>query len=725
MNSIIKLAATAAIAAPALFNPLSMTAAETHQNPFLTPYTTPWQIPPFEQITFADYLPAIRQGIAEQKAEIQKIADNKQAPTFDNTILAMEQSGALLNKVMMVFSSLNECDNSPEMDAIADEAFPLYSAAQDEIMMNDKLFKRVKKLYDERQTLGLSAPQKRDIEETYRQFVRNGAELAPAQKEELKKLNLQLADLYLKFNRNLLNATNSAQIVVDNAGELAGLPESVVAVAAEEAAQKGMQGKWLFTVHAPSRLPVLQFADSRNLRERMYKAYTTQATSGEFNNYPVIGEIVKARARKAQLLGYPDFASYMTANVMAKTPQNAENLLMQIWKPAVERVGEEIAEMQQVVDEENGGFEIAPWDYYYYAEKVRQRKYALNEDDVKGYFQVDSVAKGIFRMAERLYGVTFTELPDAPRYHPDVKVYEVKDTDGNHVAVFMTDYYQRPSKRQGAWMDAIQISFEDPDGTSARPIVYNVCNFPKPTAESPSLLSMDEVETMFHEFGHGLHGMLTKAKLRSQSGTSVDRDFVELPSQIHEHWAFEPELLKDYARHYKTGELIPDSLVAKIQAASTHNQGFTTTELAGAALLDLNWGQLNPAEGETIDVEAFEKSVAAKLGMPSQIAYRYRSPYFKHVFGADQYASGYYTYLWAEVLDTDGFELFQEKGIFDPETAKLFKEKVLETGGSEDPMVLYVKFRGHEPNVDALLRNRGLLKTVPAQGGDLNQKGGK
>lgn len=725
-SSIIKLAATAAIAVPALFNPMnSMTAAEKHQNPFLAPYTTPWQIPPFDKITFADYLPAIKQGIAEQKAEIAAIASNSAAPTFENTILAMEQSGALLNRVMMVFGSLNECDNTPEMDAIADEALPLYSAAQDEIMMNDKLFQRVKTLYDNRNTIGLSKAQKRDVEQTYRQFVRNGALLSSAQKEELKQLNLRLSDLYLKFNRNLLNATNAIEITVSNPEELAGLPDNVLAVAAEEAAQRGKKGQWVFTVHAPCRLPVLQYAKNRALREKMYKAYTTQATSGEFNNYPVIGEIVKERARKAKLLGYPDFASYMTADVMAKTPQNAENLLMEIWEPAVERVGEEIAEMQKVVDEEKGGFEIAPWDYYYYAEKVRQRKYALNEDDIKGYFQVDSVAKGIFRMAERLYGVTFTEMPDAPRYHPDVKVYEVKDADGKHVAVFMTDYYQRPSKRQGAWMDGMQVSFVDPDGTSARPIVYNVCNFPKPTADSPSLLSMDEVETMFHEFGHGLHGMLTTAALRSQSGTSVDRDFVELPSQIHEHWAFEPELLKDYARHYKTGELIPDSLITKIQAASTHNQGFTTTELAGAALLDLNWGHLNPAEGETIDVEAFERGVAQKLGMPSQIAYRYRSPYFKHVFGSDQYASGYYTYLWAEVLDTDGFELFEEKGVFDPATAKLFLENVLQKGGSEDPMELYVKFRGHEPKVDALLRNRGLWKPEGAKGGELKEKGGK
>ena len=719
-----RLTVAAAIAMPALCSPVDAM-SQQHQNPLLAPYDTPFQIPPFDKITYADYLPAIRQGIAEQKAEIDAITSNPAAPTIDNTILAMEQSGSLLNRVMMLFSSLNECMNTPEMNEIAREAFPLYSKAQDEIMMNDKLFDRVRKLYDKRDKLGLDGPALRDLELTYNQFVRNGAKLSAAQKEELKAVNSRLTDLYLKFNDNLLNATNSFELVVDNEADLAGIPASVRAVAAEEAAARGKQGKWVFTLHAPSRLPVLQSAENRDLRRRMYQGYTTQATSGKYNNYPVIGEIVKTRAEKARLLGYPDFASYMTANVMAKTPQNAENLLLQIWKPAVERVREEVAEMQQVVDDEKGGFKIEPWDYYYYAEKVRQRKYALNEDDVKAYFQVDSVTKGVFNMANRLYGVTFTEMPDAPRYHPDVKVYEVKDAAGEHVAVFMTDYFQRPSKRQGAWMDAFQISFVDPDGSSQRPIVYNVGNFTKPSADTPSLLSMDEVQTLFHEFGHGLHGMLTKARLRSQSGTGVDRDFVELPSQIHEHWAFEPELLKEYARHYRTGELIPDSLVNKIQAASTHNQGFTTTELAGAALLDLQWGKLNPANDEAIDVEAFEKSVADRLGMPAEVAYRYRSPYFKHVFGSDGYASGYYTYLWAEVLDTDGFELFKEKGIFDPATAKAFRENVLETGGSSDPMELFVKFRGHEPKVDALLRNRGLWHPTPAEGGDLKQKGGK
>lgn len=699
--------------------------AAERNNPFLEPYNTPYNIPPFDRITTADYMPALEEGLKIYRGEIDAIANQKATPTFDNTILAMEKSGELTTRVMGVLMSLSEADSNPELQKVADEAMLLYGSTVDNVMMNDKLFERVKYLYDNRAKLGLNGPRRRAVEKSYRDFTRNGALLSAADKEELKKLNNRLTELYSKFNSNLLKATNSYQLVVDDPAMLSGLPESTIALAADEAKQRGLDGKWVFTLHAPSRLPVLQFADNRDLRRQIYEAYTTQASSGEYNNYPVIGEIVKTRAAKAKLLGYPDYAAYMTANVMAKTPENAENLLMQIWRPAIKRVDKEVAEMQTLADDLGDKITIEPWDYYYYAEKVRRKKYALDEDEVKGYFEIDSVAKGIFAMAERLYGIHFTPIPNAPKYHPDVKVYDVTDDKGEHVAVFMTDYFSRPSKRQGAWMESLQGSFIDPDGKSQRPIVYNVANFAKPTPGSPSLLSMDDVETMFHEFGHGLHGMLTRAALRSQSGTNVDRDYVELPSQIHEHWAFEPSLLKEYAHHYKTGAVIPDSLIAKIEASSTHNQGFTTTELAGAALLDLAWGHLNPAEGETVDVEAFEAQVANKLGMPRQVKYRYRSPYFKHVFGSDGYASGYYTYLWAEVLDTDGFELFREKGVFDPATAKLFRENVLEMGGSEDPMVLYVKFRGHEPSVKALLRNRGLDDEAEPESHDLKTPGGK
>lgn len=691
------------------------------KNPFLEPYTTPYEIPPFDQISYEDYLPALEAGIAQHQNEIDSIAANTEAPTFENTILALDRSGEILDKVVAVFANLDESNSSPEMVEIAEKFYPMLSKHRDETAMNDKLFERVKYLYDHPE-LGYASDQRRMIEETYKSFTRSGALLDADKKEQLKTVNSELTDLYLQFNKNLLNATNSFEIVVEDSLQLAGLPASSIAVAAEEAAKRGLgDGKWVFTLHAPSRLPLLQYADNRDLRKQMYEGYTSLASSGEYNNNPVISKILIARAKKARLLGFDNYGAYMTDNVMAKTVENAEELLMQIWRPAVKKVGEEVAEMQAVVDENGGDFKIAPWDYYYYAEKVRQKKYDLDESKVREYFALDSVRNGIFTMAEKLYGVKFSEMPDAPKYFDEVTVYDVTDaTTGEHVAVFMTDYFPRESKRQGAWMSEFKGSWINDDGTASRPIIFNVGNFSRPTADTPALLTLDEVETMFHEFGHGLHGMLSRARYKGQAGTNVDRDFVELPSQIHEHWALEPELLKTYARHYKTGEAIPDELISKLEAAATHNQGFATAELAGAALLDLEYGKLNPTND--VDAAEFEKNVAEKLGMPAELTFRYRSPYFKHIFGSDGYASGYYTYLWAEVLDTDGFELFKEKGIFDPATAKAFKENVLEKGGSEDPMVLYVNFRGHEPSVDALLRNRGL---EPMPKIDLKSKSGK
>lgn len=698
--------------------------AATRTNPFLEPYNTPYNIPPFEKIQYGDYLPAIEQGIKEYKKEIDAIVSNPAKPDFNNTILAMEKSGLLLNRVMSVFSALDETESCPEMVAISEKAYPMYSQCNDEVMMNPGLFKRVKSVYDRRKSLNLTAPQMRAVEQLYKNFTRNGALLSDSDKEKLKAINTNLTDLYLKFNKNLLDDTNAFQLFVTDQAKLAGLPEANIAQAADAAKAAGKEGQWLFTLHAPSRLPLLQYADNRDLRRQMYEGYINLASSGKNDNRPVINRILQERAQKAKLLGFKDFASYSTDNVMAKTTEAAEDLLLEIWTPAINRVAEEVKEMQALADRNGDKIKIEPWDYYYYAEKVRKDKYDLDEGEVRSYFSLDNVRKGIFSMAERLYGIKFTEMPDAPKYNPEVTVYDVTDLKGNHVAVFMTDYFPRASKRQGAWMSEFQGAFKDPDGKTQRPIVFNVGNFSKPTGDTPALLTLDEVETMFHEFGHGLHGMLTQASLRSQAGTNVDRDFVELPSQIHEHWAFEPELLKTYARHYKTGEVIPDALVKKLQESSTHNQGFTTTELVGAALLDLQYGKLNP-EGD-IDVSAFEADVAKTLAMPETVQFRYRSPYFRHVFGSDGYSSGYYTYLWAEVLDTDGFELFKEKGIFDPATAKRFKETVLESGGSVDPMDLYVKFRGHRPSVDALLRNRGLEPVKkPLKSSDLKQVGGK
>lgn len=676
-----------------------------HTNPFLTAYDTPYEIPPFDKISYDDYLPALDAGIAQKKEQIEAIVSNPDEATFDNTIMPLERSGEILERVAMVFYALDESNSSPEMVEIAETFYPKYSQFADEMTMNDGLFARIKHVYENRDTL--DADKKRAVEDYYRDFVRNGALLNDANKEELKKVNTELANLYLSFNKNLLNATNAFEIVVEDSLRLAGLPASSIAQAADEAKTRNMEGKWVFTLHAPSRLPLLQYAADRELRREMYQGYTTLAFDGEYSNQAVINKILRARAQKAQLLGFKDFGSYMTDNVMAKTPENAEELLMKIWRPAVKRVKQEVAEMQALADREGADFKIAPWDYYYYSEKVRQDKYDLDENEVRQYFPLDSVRNGIFTMARRLYGIEFTEMPDAPKYYPEVTVYDVTDAEsGEHIAVFMTDYFPRASKRQGAWMSEFKGSWQNEDGTSSRPIIYNVGNFSRPSGDTPALLTLDEVETMFHEFGHGLHGMLSDVRLKSQAGTNVDRDFVELPSQIHEHWAVEPELLKVYARNWKTGEAIPDALIEKLVAAGTHGQGFATAELAGAALLDLKYGHLNP--DSDIDIAAFEAQVAKELGMPAELTYRYRSPYFKHVFGSDGYASGYYTYLWAEVLDADGFEYFKEKGIFDPETAKKFRENVLEKGGSVDPMELYINFRGQAPNVDALLRNRGL-----------------
>ncbi len=675
------------------------------ENPFMKPFDTPYGIPPFEEIQISDYEPAFDAGIKEAQASIDSIVSNPEAPTFENTILPLDCLSPTLERVSSVLFALTEADSSPELTEVSEKLLPRYSAFSDEMMMNDKLFKRIETLYNNIDTAAQPLDERRAITDAYNQFVLRGALLSDDKKAQLKTVNNRLTELYLKFNKNLLKANNTFEIVVDKKEDLAGLPKSTIDNAATEAKSRGKEGKWVFTLHAPSRLAVLQHADNRELREKMWKGYTTNATAADYDNRPVIKEIVANRAEKARLLGFPTFAALMTADKMAKTPEAAEELLMKIFEPAKAKVAQEVATMQKLSNDMGNTFTIEPWDYYYFAEKVRQRDFSLNESEIRPYFAVDSVRKGIFAMANRLYGLTFEEMPDAPKYHPDVKVYDVKDSEGKHLSVFMTDYFTRPSKRQGAWMEELKTSWVNPDGSVERPIIYNVGNFAPPTADAPALLTIDDVQTMFHEFGHALHGMLSQVRLKSQSGTKVDRDFVEFPSQFHEHWAFNPEMLQVYARHYKTGEVIPDSLVTKISAAGKHNMGFMTTELAGAALLDLNWGKVTSAD--SIDVDAFEASVSKKLGMPRELTYRYRSPYFKHIFGDEGYASGYYTYLWAEVFDADAYDLFARQGAFNPELAGRIKT-ILSSGNSEDPMKLYENFSGRKPSADALLRQRGL-----------------
>ncbi len=678
---------------------------EMEQNPFLADYTTQYEIPPFNQIKYEHYLPAVKAGIEAQNAEIDSIIANPATPDFENTILALDNSGQLLNKVAYVFFALSESDNTPEMQELNPEISSLYTAHSDNMGMNEALFNRIRSVYDRRDSLGLNVAQTRLLEKYYKNFVRSGALLDAEKKEILKGINQELSNAFIAFNENVLKGTNAWELVVEKQEDLAGLPESAIAMAADEAKARGKEGKWVFTLHAPSRLAVLTYADNRNLREQMWNGYTSLATDSVYNNDANINKILKLRTQKANMLGFDCFADYAIDNVMAKTTKNAEDLLYKIWKPAVAKVKEEVADMQAYIKAEGNDFKVAPWDYYYYAEKVKAQKFNISEDQVRPYFKLENVVEGIFHVANKLYGVTFTELKDAPKYNPEVTVYEVKDAAGEHLAVFMTDYFPRATKRQGAWMSEFKGSCNY-DSVCERPIIYNVGNFTRPSGDMPALLTIDEVETTFHEFGHGLHGMLTRAAYRGQAGTNVDRDLVELPSQIMEHWAFEPEVLAVYAKHYQTGEVIPAELVEKLIASSKFNQGFATTELAGAALLDIEWHKLN--DGKDVNVAEFETSVAKKLGLPEELTFRYRSTYFKHIFGSDGYAAGYYTYLWAEVLDADGFELFTEKGIFDKATADAFRTNILEMGGSDDPMKLYKQFRGQEPNPDALLRNRGL-----------------
>lgn len=673
------------------------------ENPFFGEYNTPYNIPPFEKIQIADYMPAFEEAIAQHNQEIAAIVNNRAVPDFENTIVALDNSGEMLEKVSYVFSGLYEVVSTPEFQKVGAQVFPMQAAHSDEIKMNEGLFQKIKSVYDNRAKFNLTTPQLRLLEKYYKDFARNGALLSEEKKAELKDINDQLSKLCLQFGDNILKDTNKWTLVVDNEKDLAGLPASSIAVAAEEAKAMGKEGKWVFTLHAPSRLPFLTYADNRDLREKMYKAYTNIANNNDENdNKAIINQILKLRLQKAKLFGFDSFAAYQMDNVMAKTVEDAEELLYKVWKPAVAKAHEEIADMQKYVDNHGGNFKIAAWDYYYYAEKVKKEKFNFDENDVRAYFPIENVRKGIFTMAERLYGITFKEVNNVPVYHPDVKVYEVLDKDGKHLSMFMTDYYARGGKRQGAWM----FVYQEANGTKdVRPIVYNVGNFSKPTADSPSLLTLDEVETMFHEFGHGLHGMLTRTQYKGNAGTNVDRDFVEFPSQLHEHWMLEPELLKVYARHYKTGEVIPDELVNKLIESSKFNQGFVNTELAGAALLDIEWHKLN--DGKDVDVAEFEANVSKKLGMPEEIGYRYRSTYFNHIFSSDQYAAGYYTYLWAQVLDCDGYEVFMKEGVFNPETAARLKH-VLESGNDEDPMKLYEGFAGHRPDADALLRDKGL-----------------
>ena len=651
----------------------------TTKNPFLAEWNTPYSIPDFTQIQEKHYIPAIEAGIEQQQNEIEAIIANTDAPTFANVVEAYERSGAILDRVTLVLFNVSESDATESLQKIVEQALPLISVHSDNIFMNPGFFQKVDALYKDIDNLGLNQEQRMTLKKLHNAFVMNGIALGEAEQARMREINMELSSLSNTFGNNLLAENNAfAQEFGVSISEYGGAMAST---------------------------------EDRALREKMFKAYASRGNNGnEYDNKELMVKMMALRIEKANLLGYENPAQMILADKMAGNPETVDSFLASIMAPAVAKAKEEIADMQEFMNEDikagllPEGSVIEPWDWAYYTEKVRKAKYALDEEQTKPYFQMENVRQGVFDLTTKLWGLQYEKLEDIPVYHEDVEGFKVTDADGSLIGIILTDYFPRSTKRGGAWMTNF-VNQEIIDGVEVRPVIVNVGNFAKPTADKPSLLSLDNVETLFHEFGHALHGLLTQCTYKSVSGTSVARDFVELPSQIMENWAFQKEVLADYARHYETGEVIPDSLVAKIEAAANFNQGFMTTELAAAAILDMKWHELTSAEG--LDPMAFEAQACAEMGLIDEIIPRYRSTYFAHIFSGG-YSAGYYSYLWAEVLDKDAFELFMQKGIFDKETAMSFRRNVLEMGGSDEPMDLYRRFRGADPDAGALLRGRGL-----------------
>ena len=671
-------------------------------NPFLSEFETPYGTPDFDRIKVEHYEPAFLKGIKQQNEEIKAIVENPDEPTFENTIVALDNSGEILARVSGVFFALTEADTNDEMMALEAKIAPMLSEHSDNIFLNQELYKRVAAVHaqEEAGKIQLTTEQHYLLDKYYKEFVRSGAGLDAQKQERLREINKQLSTLTIEFGNHVLADNNDYLLVVDKKEDLAGLPDAVIAGAAQEAKAHGKDGKWVFTLQESSRTPLLQYAQNRELRKNIYQAYTSLGNRGNANdNKEVLKKVLALRLEKAQLMGFNNFAEYQLADNMAKNPKNALDLLYGLWEYSIKNAKAEADELQKIMDREGKGEKLEAWDWWYYAEKLRQEKYDLNEDAIKPYFSQEDVHNGLCTVVNKLYGITLTPCDSISVYNKDVKTYIVKDADGSLLGVFYSDYMPRASKRSGAWMSNFR---EQQEGV--RPLIYNVASFTKPAGDLPSLLTIDEARTMYHEFGHALHGLLTQCKYKGVSGTSVAQDFVELPSQIMEHWAVSPEVLKMYAKHYQTREAIPDSLIAKIENQALFNQGFMTTELLAAAILDMEMHCLTTMEG--FDVLQFEKQLMDKLGLIPQIAPRYRSTYFNHIMGG--YAAGYYSYIWAERLDTDAFEAFKEHGLFDQATATSFRKNILEKGGSDDPMKLYVTFRGAEPSLDALLKTRGL-----------------
>jgi peptidyl-dipeptidase Dcp len=676
---------------------------EKNDNPLLNDFDTPFGVPPFDLIKASHFKPAYFKAFDEQKTEIKAIINNPKEPDFNNTIRMLAYSGELLNKIGRVFGALNSANTNDSLQAINREIAPISSRHRDDISLNDTLFKRVKSVYDNRDKFKLTDEEKKLLEDTYKDFVRSGAALSPEDKDKLRKINEELSKLQVQFGQNLLAETNGFKLILDKKEELSGLPEGVIEQAASMAKSLNMEGKWVFTLQVPSMTPFLQYSDNRDLREKLFTGYFMKGDNdNEYDNKSVIARIAKLRVERSKLLGYESFANYALERNMAKTPEKVFEFLGQVWAAALPVAQAEAIAQQELINKEGGKFKLEPWDWWYYSEKIKKAKYDLDDEITRPYFKIDNVMEGMFYVANRLYGLTFTKKNDIPKYHPDVNTFEVT-RNGNHVGILMIDNYPRPSKRGGAWCGTFRSQKRDINGKMVYPVVTMVTNSTMPSADKPSLLTALEAETLFHEFGHALNNLLSNI---TYPGSSIPRDFVELPSQIMEHWVLEPEVLKVYAKHYQTGEVIPQEIVDRLDKASKFNMGFITVEYLAASLLDMEYHALK--EPVDLDIRDFENKAMAKYGLIKEIKPRYRSTYFNHIWGGG-YSAGYYSYIWCEVLDSDAFQAFRETGdIFNPEVAARFEKEILSKGGSRDPLEMYIAFRGKEPGIDALLENRGL-----------------
>ncbi|MCS7054297.1 MAG: M3 family metallopeptidase [Ignavibacterium sp.] len=689
-----------------IINLSSINTMIAQSNPFFEEWNTPFQTPPFSKIKNEHFLPAFEEGIKQQRQELELILNNTQEPDFNNTIGALERSGKLLSKVSRVFFNLSSANSNDEIQKVAEKITPELSKLNNDIYLNEKLYQKIKIVYDKKDKLNLTTEEQKLLEEYYKDFIRAGVGLDEDKKSRLREINQQLSSLQLKFAENLRKETNAIALVIDNKEDLIGLPESVIKAASELAEANGMKGKWAFNLQRPSWTPFLQYSQRRDLREKIYKAYINRGNNNnEFDNKEIIKQIIALRIEKAKLLGYQTYAHYKLEKNMAKNPENVLKFLNQLWLPAINQAKQEASEMQKIIEKEGGNFKLAAWDWWYYAEKLKKEKYDLDEEMLRPYFKMENVRQGAFDVATKLFGIKFIKRDDIEVYDKDVEVYEVVEENGDHIGILYTDYFPRNGKRAGAWMSYFR-SQSNMDGQMIYPLVTNVGNFSKPTSDKPALLSFDDVNTLFHEFGHALNGLFARSTYPGSKRSSVD--FVELPSQIMENWASHPEVLKMYALHYQTGEPMPDSLIEKIKKSQFFNNGFQQTEYLAASFLDMDWHLLT--EIPSIDVNEFEEESLKKIGLIPEIASRYQSTNFNHIFGGDGYSAGYYGYSWAAVLDADAFEAFLETDLFNRNVADSFRKNILEKMGSEDSMELYKKFRGREPKVDALLRRLGFDK---------------